>query len=388
MRSDLNLLKEFGEALAPADEHPPARLRDRVLHGTRRGRRRPSRVAAWPAGARVAWRIGAPATVAAAIAAGLIAANTATNAGNAPAPPRADGGTATGASRTQPAIIGVGQVLTLAARHAETTPLMTARADQFLYVESTEVRSELRGKNLDTVRLVGPVRVQTWLSVDGTRDGLVVDAADGRTRLSGCRDGLRSETIDRPDTTPKVPCTPEPAYRDTAVPTDPEALLAYLYDPATVKDMYVWVGKRGPRAEGPFIKLSRDQRAFMKLAELLYQNHSPTVQAAAFRTAARIPGVELRSGVADAAGRVGVAVTRTEVGAREELVFHRQTYAYLGHNSIVAEFDVAGATVQGLGPGEVDGIRLDINRNRRPGDVIQKLAVLRIGITDRAGQRP
>jgi hypothetical protein len=378
MKHDLTLLEEFGEALTPSDEHPPAEVRRRVMNGMRRPRL---------VGTRLAWRIGAPAAAAAAIAAGLIAGNLANVAGNAPAPPSASTDTsASTGTPTEPT--GAGRVLQLAAQHAEALAQIDARDDQFLYIESMEVRSQLRGKNADKVRIVGPVRVRTWLSVDGTRDGLVSDAVDGDTRLSGCRNGLRAETIDRPDTTPKVPCTPEPAYRLTPVPTDPDELLAYLYDTKDTGDHYVWVLPPGSRAGGVFVKLSEHQRAFQKLAGLLYQNHSPALQAAAFRAAARIPGVEVVRGVRDAAGRTGVAVARTEVGTREELVFDERTYAFLGHNSIVAELDLTGAGTTPPSPGAVDGVRLDINRHRKPGDIIQKWAILRIDIVDRVGQRP
>lgn len=387
MKTDeLRLLEEFGEPLAPTGAHPPAEVRHRVMHAVRHDRPRRRllpRTADWPVGARLAWRVGAPAAVAATIAAGLIAGNTANVAGNAPSPPPT--GTGTPAPTGTPPPAGAGHVLQLAAQHAEATPAAAARGNQFVYIESMEVRSEIRkdGK----VRVIGPVRVRTWLSVDGTRDGLVTDGTGARTRLSGCRDGLRAETIDRPDTTPKVPCTPEPAYQHTNLPTDPQKLLAYLYDPRDNREHYVWFKERGP-GNGRFIKISDDQRAFQELAHLLWQNHSPAVQAAAFRAAALIPGVELRQGVTDAAGRAGIAVTRTEIGIREELVFDPGTYAFLGHNSIVAEFRVTGPEHTGQPPGAVDSIRIEATGGRKPGEVIQKWANLRTTIVDRAGQRP
>jgi hypothetical protein len=386
MTSDLKLLVEFGEPLRPVDEDPPAEVRHRVLNGMRA---RPSRVAARPLGVRLAWRLGAPAAVAAIIAAGLIAANVTDVAGNAPAPPSAQAGTD---GVTAPPAPSPGSVLQRAAQHADATPLLDARDDQFLYIESMEVRTELHGKNLDEVRTVGPVRVGTWLSVDGTRDGLVTDELGGNTRLSGCRDGLQAETIDRPDTTPKVPCTPVPAYRPAAVPTDPDALLAYAYQHSAVgqRGGCVWIVK--PDSGDVFgdgcVLSSEHQRAFMTFTELLYQNHAPAMQAAVFRAAARIPGVELKTGVLDAAGRPGIAVARTDLGTREELVFDPQTYAFLGHNSIVAEFDPASVRIAGGGQPDPAVIERIVKRRGNPGDVIQKWAVLGIDVVDRAGQRP
>ncbi|MCW6007877.1 CU044_5270 family protein [Micromonospora sp. CPCC 205371] len=383
---ELRLIEEFGEPLKPTGAHPPADLRHRVMHAVRRDRSRGRllpRTATWPAGARLAWRIGAPAAVAATIAAGLIAGNTANVAGNAPAPPTAEPGTPTPTGTPAPA--GASGVLQLAAQHAEATPTADARGNQFVYVESMEVRSKTTkdGKT----RVEGPVRVRTWLSVDGTRDGLVTDDTGARTKLSGCRDGLRAETIDRPDTTPKVPCTPEPAYQHTEVPTDPEKLLAYLYDPRDTRDHYAWILEPGSR-KGHYVKISEHQRASMKRGKRLWQTHSPAVHGAASRAAARIPGVELRRGVTDAAGRAGVAVTRTDAGVREELVFDPRTYAFLGHNSIVAEFRVTGPEHTGQPPGVVDSIRIQAKGSGKPGDVVQKWAILRTAIVDRAGQRP
>jgi hypothetical protein len=389
MKSDLILLEEFGEPLKPADELPPATVRHRVMNGMRHDRPRgpllAHRVVTRPMGVRLAWRLGAPAAVAGIIAAGLIVGNMADIAGNAPAPPATEAGT--GANPAP----DVGSVLRLAAQYAEGTQLLDARDDQFVYIESMEVRTQLYGKDFDEKRTVGPVRVRTWLSVDGTRDGLVTDDLDANTRLSGCIDGLQAETIDRPDTTPKVPCTPEPAYRRAAVPTDPDELLAYVYQHSTPQprggcEPLVDQVSRNEFGSGCVIS-SEHRRAFMTLTELLHQNHSPAVQAAIFRAAARIPGVELKSGVVDAAGRTGVAVTRTEVGTRDELVFDRQTYAFLGHNAIVAEFDPATAQIAGGGQADPAAIER-LKRRGNPGDPILKWAVLAIDIVDRAGQRP
>jgi hypothetical protein len=273
--------------------------------------------------------------------------------------------------------------------------VLKARPDQFLFIETIEVESTVDlGRDGDGraggSRASGPHRTRTWLSVDGTRDGLVLqDPAPGsdrtrpsRTQIDGCTDGLRAETVDRPETTPKVACTPEPAYRADRLPTDPGGLLAYVNRLAAAEPAYVAVtGER----KG-YVRLSTGQRAFQEIADLLYFNHSPAVQSAAIRAAEQIPGVQVRAGVADASGRPGVAVTRTEAGTRHELVFNPTTYAYLGHNLIAAPFDVAGAEiVRKPGPGTAS---IRIGPAPKPGDVIYKSALLRIAIVDEAGRRP
>jgi hypothetical protein len=400
MRSDLSMLREFGETLTPPTGEPPAEVRHRVMRGISRGGRR-TRLVPRMTGVRLAWRIGAPAGVAAAIAAALVAGQMADVAGNAPAPP--GGHAATGAASAPETAPTAQRVLRLAAQHAAATPVLDARPDQFLFVDSMEVQSkiDLKRRPDGTVvtgkaRTTPPLRVRTWLSVDGTRDGLVTEEparASGRTRptrthLSGCRNGLQAETIDRPQTTPKVPCTPEPAYRPDSVPTDPDRLRAHVYDPAVAGEQYVYVPGAGPSGKGGFVRLSVHQRAFQEIIGLLYANHSPAVQEAAFRAAERIPGVRVREDVADAAGRIGIAVTRTEAGAREELVFDPRTYRYLGHNAIVAELDASSVDITSL-PERGRNVSAVVHRGPgKPGDIIQKSALLGIAIVDRAGQRP
>ncbi|HEX8630852.1 MAG TPA: CU044_5270 family protein [Catenuloplanes sp.] len=410
MKSDLSMLQEFGESLNPTVDGPPARVRHRVLNGMR-GPVQRRRSLSRPTGVRLAWRIGAPAGVAAAVAAALVIAQLATIAGGSPAPPDRDAqGTATMGAATMgaappatsaaPAPPGARQVLLLAARHAAATPALAARPNQFLFIDSVEVQSSTELKEDRDGAVVpgrttvsGPQRTRTWLSVDGTRDGLVIQEPappsgqrrPTRTNIDGCKNGRRAETIDRPESSPKVPCTPEPAYRPDAVPTDPERLLAHLFKLAAAKPTLVAVDGRMER----FIRLSADHRAFQELAELLYKNHSPAVQEAAFRAAERITGVEVRRGVADASGRAGVAVTHTEAGARHELVFDPATYAYLGHNIIAAELDLAGAEIVNGKSGKLNGSVVSYGSARpKPGDVIYKSALLRIAIVDRAGQRP
>ncbi|MFF5296724.1 CU044_5270 family protein [Paractinoplanes globisporus] len=388
MRSDLSILEELGASLAPAEDQPPADVRHRVMTGMRHPVGRP-RLLSRLGGVHLAWKIGAPTVAAAAVAAVLVAGQPGGR--PTPAPPVPGAGTRAGAGAAPKTPPGAEQVLLLAAQHAAATPTMSARPNQFLFIDSVEVESRIDVKGRTTVS--GPLRTRTWLSVDGTHDGLVTQEAGSgkaptRTHLDGCKNGRQAETIDRPETTPKVACTPEPAYRPGRVPTDADDLLAYVYSVAAAEPEWVSAGAGKDRMPTGFVRLSDDQRAFSEIAEMLYKNHLPAVQQAAFLAASRIPGVQLRHNATDAAGRVGVAVTRTEAGARQELVFNPTTYQYLGHNIIAAEFDLAGAKVvrsPNIGKGSAEfwpGPR------PKPGAVIYKSALLRIAIVDKAGQRP
>ena len=371
MRSDLSILEELGAGLAPAEDHPPAEVRHRVLNGMRHPAKRPRRLV---------WKVGAP-VAAASVAAVLVAGQLSDVSRGRPAPP----GPSASAQAKAGKAPGAEQVLILAAQHAAATPTISARPNQFLFIDSVEVESKIDAKGRTTVS--GPMRTRTWLSVDGTRDGLVIQKST-RTHLDGCTNGRQAETIDRPETTPKVACTPEPAYQPGRVPTDADALLAYVYSVAAAEPTWVSVGPGPDGLPRGYVRLSNDQRAFIEIAGLLYSNHLPAVQEAAFLAAGRIPGVQLRRNVPDAAGRVGVAVTRTEAGARQEMVFDPASYRYLGNNIIAAEFDTHGAKVvrmPDIGKGSAE---FRTGPNPKPGDVIYKSALLRIAIVDKAGQLP
>ncbi len=68
----------------------------------------------------------------------------------------------------------------------------------------------------------------------------------------------------------------------------------------------------------------------------------------------------------DAAGRHGIAVGRTYNGQRQELIFDRQTFAYLGTRELTTE------PIYGLPAGTVIGFT----------------AVLKVAVVDRPGQQP
>jgi len=389
MKSDLSILEEFGASLAPVQDQPPAEVRHRVMNGMRHPVRRP-RLLSRLTGVRLAWGIGAPAVAAAAVAAALVAGQLADIAGGQPAPPGR--GTDVEAGAVPQAPPGAEQVLRLAAQHAAATPAMDARPNQFLFIDSVEIESKIdSGKTT----VSGPLRTRTWLSVDGTRDGLVTQEAapssrrsPTRTHIDGCRNGRQAQTIDRPESTPEVACTAEPAYRPGRVPTDSAGLLAYANSVAAAEPEWVSIGAGPDGRPSGFVRLSADQRAFTEIAEILYKNHLPAVQEAAFLAAGRIAGVQVRRNVTDAAGRAGIAVTRTEAGTRHELVFDPTTYRYLGLNIIGAEFDQAGAKVVRSPNSGKGTAQIRLGPNPRPGEVIYKSALLGIAVVDKAGQRP
>jgi hypothetical protein len=362
MNSDLRMLRELGESRTPPADEPPAELRRRVLAGALPERGRRARLPHRPVGARPAWRFAAVGATAAAVTAAMLVMQTGHRAGTTPPP--------AGAGATPEAV----RILQLAAHQVTAAPAPAARPDQFVFVESVDsiLRINDLGPAKDPDRLhlatakLAPHLSRRWLSVDGTR-GVFARYLPWRSSAApldqtgaspGCRDGR--EVIDpaRPDVTRA--CTPHPAVR-ADLPTDAEAMLRYLYRP----------GDEG--AGGP--NVPADQKAFQRASEVIEASLSaPAVQAAVFRAVAQMPGVTVSPGAVDAAGRRGVAVTRTGGPFRFELIFDAKTHRYLGSSWDVVDLATVfrGLTIRGM----------------KSGDPTTQTAILRVAIVDRAGQLP
>ncbi|GAA2560870.1 MULTISPECIES: CU044_5270 family protein [Streptomyces] len=213
------------------------------------------------------------------------------------------------------------------------------RDDQFVYVDS-KVSFSQTGEGMRT-RIQPLHRLETWHSVDGTREGLLREAG-------------RGEWTRDPDARPG-----EPGYEVTTnyrhlstLPTDPD-------------EMYEWLRETAPEYSGQ----ETDQAMFVLVGDLIRDAVVPPEQGAAlYRAVARIPGVTIVEDVVDAAGREGVAITREDPDnpTRDEWIFDEETFEFLGERSVATE-DHA-----------------DVER----GTVTGNTAVLRRAIVDEAGQRP
>ncbi|HEX9998838.1 MAG TPA: CU044_5270 family protein, partial [Actinoplanes sp.] len=269
--NDLDLMKEFRADAAPAE---PA-----TLNRARAGMFRPAaRQRQW------AWRL-VPAGALAAVAAAVAVVGV--NSDEAATPERS----------TEAA-----QVLRLAAAEARREPVLPARPDQFVYVESRVAWAG--GGPQGYQPPVEQIR-HIWLSVDGSQTGLLREKpAKPGTEPSG------------PDLA-NVPLTGGegiPAYlRD--LPTEEKAMRAYLYKDAD-----------DHKPAGP----SPDTRAFTKVGDTLREQYVPPASVAAmFDAAATIGGTSVVKQV-DLAGRHGIAVSRTDQGTRHDLIFDSSTYKFLG----------------------------------------------------------
>ncbi|MEU1177378.1 CU044_5270 family protein [Streptomyces sp. NPDC005820] len=226
--------------------------------------------------------------------------------------------------------------IALAAEHEQ--PYGRIRDDQFVYVDS----KVSGGEAADGKFTVTPLhRLQTWTSVDGRHTGL--GREDGREDWNyepGGGPGSESWEI-------------APYYNHVkTLPTTADAMWDYLY-------------RTAPRYSGQ----ERYQAMFVLAGDLLNQALLPPEQSAAlFRAVARIPGVTLVDDAVDAVGRHGVGVARTDPDnpSRDEWIFDRRTYAFLGDRRVATE---------------------DFS-NVKKGTVLAHTAVLRRAVVDRVGQLP
>ncbi|MEU8298592.1 CU044_5270 family protein [Micromonospora sp. NPDC048909] len=193
------------------------------------------------------------------------------------------------------------QVLRNAAAAALEVPDVSPRPGQFVYSRSQE----------------GPGIRESWQSVDGTRDGLVIEtSAAGRTEMvvPGCRNG-RAAVVKGEQVVPGKTerCIPAPAYR-ADMPTDAAAMRAFLTEHRS--------GEPG------------DANAAGKDV-LYYLTDSylrPRSRAALYEAAATTPDLQAVEHVKDGAGRSGIGITWPSTGGPGQvvLVFHPETYAFLG----------------------------------------------------------
>lgn len=142
-----------------------------------------------------------------------------------------------------------------------------------------------------------------------------------------------------------------------ALPTDPDALLAWLY------------GSLGD-SQG------RDAVAYKMLGSLLNNNLvPPALEAAVYQALAKIPGVTVNPDAVDVAGRPALAVGCISEGwMSEEILLDRNTYTYLGKR------DVAIADYTYPTPDTFFVIK--------KGTIISLSVRLASGITDKPGVRP
>lgn len=213
---------------------------------------------------------------------------------------------------------------------AASKPLPSVRDNQFVYVES---KVSFEQDTLDASgyhSVLAPMHGrQIWLSVDGSRAGLVRESGED-TPLSASP----HPSVNAPDF----------RYLET-LPTDPAALLRKI------------------RTETS----GTDDEAFTTIGDLLREQIAPpAVTAALYKAAAMIPGVHVIDDVVDVTGRHDVAVGLDNSLATNEWLFNASTLEFTGQQTVALK---AGP----LGPvGAIEGTQIILTR----------------AIVDRAGEVP
>ncbi|MEU8626739.1 CU044_5270 family protein [Streptomyces sp. NPDC048669] len=193
----------------------------------------------------------------------------------------------------------------------------TVRDDQFVYIRS-RVAAATVGEGVET-KLAALHGREVWLSVDGTRPGLLREPGGG----------LDNEELEHD------PAPGRPGYEESTNYRHLQTL------PTTTDAMLKWLRSQpdsgGSGGEGR----NSDQDAFVRVGDLLNESlMPPDVGAALFRAAARIRGVVVVPDAVNAAGRHGVAVTRYDAyndGVRDELIFDRKTLELIGSRSVATK---------------------------------------------------
>ncbi|MFE4370732.1 CU044_5270 family protein [Streptomyces sp. NPDC056835] len=193
-------------------------------------------------------------------------------------------------------------------------PATTVRDEQYVYTKIKGSWSAL-GEGTDVF-----VR-EDWVAVDGERNGLARQAFEPG---SPSPDSQRLEGEMVLDKDPNMT-----TYRELeALPTDPDTLLKKI--------------EKDTEGQGP----THDEAVFEAIAEMLPQSTlRPELNAALYRATAKIPGVVVRQGAIDAAGRYGVGLAFHTDGDSVVWVFDKDRLTYLGTNKVaLLEVGIADAT--------------------------------------------
>ncbi|MEU7854059.1 CU044_5270 family protein [Nonomuraea sp. NPDC049141] len=241
-----------------------------------------------------------------------------------------------------------------AAAVARDRPFTAPRPDQWIYMET----------RLQGVDNAAPGEVQTPETPLKTTVDRAWTRADGKVLVT-----FEGGKMVRSPTGGGMP--PTSFAKVAALPTDPDALLAWLY------------GNMGDHGE------KRDVIAYRLLGSLLNNNLVPPAQeAAVYQAMAKIPGVTVNPDAVDVAGRPALAVGAIEDGwVGHEILLDRTTYTYLGERAVaIADYTSPekGTTTNG----DQKIVTLGDSHTIKKGTIMTLAVRLAIGITDKPGVRP
>lgn len=236
---------------------------------------------------------------------------------------------------TVPARLTAREVLDHAASAALKEHAVVPREDQFVYTKDVSP---------------GGVVQLSWLSVDGTRDGLTESPMNGKLQKTvqlGCVNGARKIRTPGRDGKPlkgghkpipikspapmdgpvvTVPCTPERAFFPD-MPTTAAAMGPYL-----------------ERTQG----IHRDNLNDLAKTVGFILNDDyvlPAQRAALYQYLAATPGLTVERHVRDVSGRPGIGVVWHFYGSKAMNIFDPHTFAYLGMTTWGEQGQMGGAAL-------------------------------------------
>jgi hypothetical protein len=247
-------------------------------------------------------------------------------------------GVLAGTHRTAPAVVTVPakltarEVLEHAASAALGEPAVVPRDDQFVYTK---------------VVGLGRVVEQSWLSVDGTRDGLTEAPMNGKMQKTvqlGCVNGARKIRTPGRDGKP-LKHGKKPVPLKTPVPMDgPVVTVPCTPERTFFPDMPTTAAAMGPYLERTQGIRRHDLNDLSKTVGFMLESDYilPAQRAALYKYLATTPGLTVESHVRDVSGRPGVGVVWHFEGSKAMNIFDSRTFAYLGMTTWGEQGEVGG----------------------------------------------
>jgi hypothetical protein len=230
---------------------------------------------------------------------------------------------------TIPAKLTAREVLEHAAAAALKEPVVVPRDDQFVYT-----------------KVVGPGGVveRSWLSVDGTWDGLTESPVNGKEQKTvqlGCVNGSRKIRTPGRDGKP-IKGGHKPIVAKKPVPMDGPGVTVPMDGPvvtvpctpelAFFPDMPTTAATMGPYLERTQGVRLNDLNDLSKTVGFMLESDYilPAQRAALYRFLAGMPGLTVEHHVRDVSGRPGIGVGWRFEGSKAMNIFDPRTFAYLG----------------------------------------------------------
>jgi hypothetical protein len=230
---------------------------------------------------------------------------------------------------TVPATLTAREVLEHAATAALKEPAVVPRHDQFVFTK---------------VVGLGGVVEQSWLSMDGTRNGLTESPVNGKEQKTvqlGCVNGSRKIRTPGRDGKP-IKGGHKPIVAKKPVPMDGSGVTVPMDGPvvtvpctpelAFFPDMPTAAAAMGPYLERTQGVRLNDLNDLSKTVGFMLESDYilPAQRAALYRFLAGTPGLTVERHVRDVSGRPGIGVGWRFEGSKAMNIFDPRTFAYLG----------------------------------------------------------